>query len=300
MKNNGEVLVSVLMTAYNREKFIAHAIESVLSSTYKNFELIIVDDCSTDNTISIAQEFAAKDKRVYILKNEYNLTQFPNRNKAAVFAKGKYIKYVDSDDTIYPWSLQYCVEMMEKYPDAGMGVLYLKNEIADEYLVPERAIKKNYFQSTILNIGPGATILRTELFRKADYYTVNYGIPSDMYFNLKMANLYPVVLLKKNFFFYRTHEGQELNNRYSYLQYNYRYLKDAFNLPGFPLTAEQKKYLLRRQRFWYVRDFMVYVKNTGKIKQAIRAAVHSGMSLFNFISSLSELLLIQLKIKKNY
>ena len=65
--------------------------------------------------------------------NEKNLDQFPNRNKAAGYAKGKYIKYLDSDDKIYDWGLAYCVEMMEKYPDAGMGILKLEKEIKDEY-----------------------------------------------------------------------------------------------------------------------------------------------------------------------
>ena len=57
-------LVSVLMTAYNREKYIAEAIESVLASTYKNFELIIVDDCSKDKTVEIARRYAKKDQRI--------------------------------------------------------------------------------------------------------------------------------------------------------------------------------------------------------------------------------------------
>ena len=58
MDKNNAVLVSVLMTAYNREKYIGEAIESVLSSTYENFELIITDDCSIDRTVSIAKEYA--------------------------------------------------------------------------------------------------------------------------------------------------------------------------------------------------------------------------------------------------
>ncbi len=69
-------LVSVLMTAYNREKYIAEAIESVLQSTYKNFELIIVDDCSTDNTVSIATDFQQQDKRTSVQINEKNLLTF--------------------------------------------------------------------------------------------------------------------------------------------------------------------------------------------------------------------------------
>jgi glycosyltransferase involved in cell wall biosynthesis len=65
-------LVSVLMTSYNREKYIGEAIESVLESTYNNFELIIVDDCSTDNTVKIAKSFAEKDARVKVFCNDKN------------------------------------------------------------------------------------------------------------------------------------------------------------------------------------------------------------------------------------
>jgi glycosyltransferase involved in cell wall biosynthesis len=76
--NNGP-LVSVLMTAYNREKYIADAISSVLNSTYKNFELIIVDDGSKDATVQIAKQFEAKDERVTVYQNEKNLGDYNNR-----------------------------------------------------------------------------------------------------------------------------------------------------------------------------------------------------------------------------
>ena len=110
-------LVSVLMTAYNREKYIAEAIESVLASTYTHFELIIVDDRSADQTVSIAKEYETRDQRIKVYVNEENLGQFPNRNKAATYARGKYIKYLDSDDRLYDFSLDYCVNMMEKNPE---------------------------------------------------------------------------------------------------------------------------------------------------------------------------------------
>src|SRR5688572_29970543 len=93
-------LVSVLMTAYNREKYIRDAIQSVLNSGYNNFELIIADDGSTDNTASIAREYAAQDTRIQFVENEQNLGDYANRNKVASMARGKYLKYVDSDDTI--------------------------------------------------------------------------------------------------------------------------------------------------------------------------------------------------------
>ena len=78
----GLPLVSILMTCYNREKYIGEAIESVLASSYTNLELIIVDDHSSDNTVGIARAYAAKDSRVNVYVNELNLGDYPNRNKA--------------------------------------------------------------------------------------------------------------------------------------------------------------------------------------------------------------------------
>ena len=91
-------LVSILMTSYNREKYIHEAIESVLASTYKNFELIIVDDGSTDSTLQIAYAYAKKNERIRVYNNEKNLGDYPNRNKAASYASGEYMMFVDSDE----------------------------------------------------------------------------------------------------------------------------------------------------------------------------------------------------------
>src|SRR5258706_13206257 len=108
-------LVSVLMTAFNREKYIADAIESVLASSYENFELIIVDDASSDNTVAIASQFAEKDKRIRIYVNEKNVGDYPNRNKAAGYAQGKYINYVDADDKLYYYGLEVMVRFTELF-----------------------------------------------------------------------------------------------------------------------------------------------------------------------------------------
>src|ERR1700760_2110219 len=105
-------VASVLMTSYNREKYIAEAIESVLASSFTDFELIIVDDRSTDNTAAIARSYAEKDPRIKLYVNEVNLQQFPNRNKAASLARGEYIYYCDSDDSLLPDGLARLVKAM--------------------------------------------------------------------------------------------------------------------------------------------------------------------------------------------
>jgi len=283
---NAMPLVSVLMTAYNREEYIAEAIESVLASTYTNFELIIVDDCSTDKTVPISEKYVEADKRVKLFANDKNLQQFPNRNKAASYASGKYIKYFDSDDKIYDWGLAYCVELMEKYPDAGMGIFQAQNKVEEEYLKPEEAVNKHFFRNSFLNIGPSGIILKRTAFEKAGRYNPDYGVPSDMYFNIKMACLFPVVMLKKEFFFYREHEGQEIKNRDSYLFYNYPFMRDILQLPELPVSEEGKGKLLLNARKSFLKECVRNIKNTHRIAPALKAMKLSGLRFPDIIKTI--------------
>lgn len=75
-----KAIVSVLMTSYNREKYVAEAIESVIAQTFTEWELIIVDDQSKDATVSIAKDYAKKDSRIKVYINNHNLGDYPNRN----------------------------------------------------------------------------------------------------------------------------------------------------------------------------------------------------------------------------
>ena len=146
------IMVSVLMTVYNREKYIAEAIESVLASTYQDWELIIVNDRSKDRSVAIANTYAERDERIKVYLNEKNLGDYPNRNQAVGYAKGKYIKYVDADDMIYPHGLEVLVHFMEQFPDAGYGLCSLpqdKFKIFPFVLNPSDAYKRHYFEERL-------------------------------------------------------------------------------------------------------------------------------------------------------
>lgn len=95
MKDYG--LVSIIMPSYNTEKFISETVESVLNQTYSQWELIIVDDCSTDNTDEVVKKYL-DDERIYYLKNDKNSGAAVSRNRALREAKGKWIAFLDSDD----------------------------------------------------------------------------------------------------------------------------------------------------------------------------------------------------------
>ena len=114
--------ISILTTVYNREKYLAECIESVQNGHYQDYEHIIVDDGSTDGSVALAQEYAAKDARIRVYQNETNLGDYPNRNQAASYATGKYIKYLDADDMHGRFMVDIMVDAMETFPEAGFGL----------------------------------------------------------------------------------------------------------------------------------------------------------------------------------
>lgn len=110
-------IVSVIMAAYNAEKHISASIESIINQTFNNFELLVINDGSTDNTQSIVKEYCKKDSRIILLNNDKNLFVIKSRNKGIEKAKGKYIAILDSDDLALPNRLEYQVKYLENNPD---------------------------------------------------------------------------------------------------------------------------------------------------------------------------------------
>lgn len=105
-------LVSIIMPSYNTASYIELTIKSVLKQTYKNWELLIVDDCSTDNTDEVIKKFS--DKRIIYMKNKKNSGAAISRNRALKRAKGKWIAFLDSDDLWYPTKLEEQIHFMKK------------------------------------------------------------------------------------------------------------------------------------------------------------------------------------------
>lgn len=107
-------LVSIIMPSYNCARFIRQSIESVVSQTYKNWELLIQDDCSTDNTLAIAREFASIDERIKIEVNPKNSGAAITRNNAITRSEGVWLAYLDSDDLWVPDKLEKQLRFMEE------------------------------------------------------------------------------------------------------------------------------------------------------------------------------------------
>lgn len=246
-------LVSVLMAAYNSEKFIGIAIESVLNSTYKNFELIITDDNSTDNTLSIARSYENADIRVKVILNDKNYGDYPNRNQAASYAKGKYLKYVDHDDYIYPYGLEQLVYYMEQFPEAGYGLCSIsqhKFKIFPFQLSPMEAYKMHYFDTEIFYRAPLSAIIKKEAFDAVGGFTGKPFLGDFELWHL-LSQTYSVVLMPIGIVWYRVHEQQESNKMKADPSNHFQYLllgETLINSPECPMDTESKKKVLNEYK----------------------------------------------------
>ncbi|MGM0933631.1 MAG: glycosyltransferase family 2 protein [Bacteroidota bacterium] len=151
---NSEVLVSVIMPAYNSERFIRASIESVREQTYSYWELLVIDDASEDQTSAIIKELASADNRIKSLQNKENQGPGVSRNKGISQAKGEYIAFLDADDLWKPHKLQTQLEFMQ---ENEVSVCFSSYELFTEngtkrrdvvqalpYVTYQKLLKSNY------------------------------------------------------------------------------------------------------------------------------------------------------------
>lgn len=275
-------LVSVLITAYNRAAYIAEAITSVLNSTYQNIELIIVDDCSTDATYSIAQQFKEKDNRIKLYKNEPNLGQFNNRNKAISLASGVYIKFLDSDDTLHSMCITTMVAAMQSNKNAGIAVPKGNLSVASS-LSPHDSVLLHYTYGNHLCFGPTATMFTKVALDTIEYFEPSYGILADTVLNIKIASHFDTVFVPNGLFFWRQHADQVTTEQ----QDNLRMIKERFQILNavlsynhLPLSSSEITSIKNNFNKIHFRHFLYYLfrfnwKASIQVKQSTQLSFRS-------------------------
>lgn len=171
-------LVSILMAAYNAEKTIGFSIESVLAQTYKNWELLIINDCSTDNTLTIAESYA--DSRIHIYSNEINSGVSLSRKRGLDAASGDWIAILDSDDLWTPDKLEKQIALAES-KDAELiftGSVFIKDDgtpIEWQLHVPETLTYRKLLKQNL--ISNSSALVRTDLYRA--HYVIGDNMHED-------------------------------------------------------------------------------------------------------------------------
>ena len=238
-------VVSVLMTAYNREKYVADSIESVLSQRFTDFELLVVDDCSTDRTVDIARAYESRDERVRVVVNDQNLGDYPNRNHAAQLARGALIKYHDSDDLMYPHCLETMVPPMLAEPSAAIGLSLSKaftGGPSPMLLTPRLSYQREFLGQGMFMGGPACGIFRRAEFLRLGGFP-NFGVVSDFVFWLNACAKVNVLTLPGDLFWYRIHSGQEAQSAVARAEYARTTGEEwkALASPDCPLEAGERE-----------------------------------------------------------
>lgn len=281
--------VSVLMTAYNRAPFIAAAIESVLCQTFTDFELLIVDDNSSDATVDIARMYERLDSRVRLSVNERNLGDYANRNHAATLARAPLFKYHDSDDLMYPHCLAVMLSMMQSEPRASFGLSRGVGWVGGPcpmLLTPRMAYQRECFGAGLFMCGPASAIFRADAFRRLGGF-VDAGAPSDQLFWIRACRTENVLLLPADLFWYRLHPAQQMQSETGRRQYAQAmgWMWDALNDPGCPLTEAERRQA-KRNRAYHVARRTLQDLRRGRWESARDRLRYSRMSLSDWLTYL--------------
>ena len=192
---NSKPFFTVITVTYNSSLFVRDAIESVLASTFTDFELIIGDDCSTDNTWEIINEY--NDPRIVKYRNEINLREYPNRNKALNMARGEWVIFIDGDDLIFEHGLLVFSEYINSNPDVSMIIQknYLNNVIWPIKVVPKQFLINEFFGNERLSCSSFAS----NVFRLDSILELN-GLSNDFKtgdedFRLRMGSCFNTLFI---------------------------------------------------------------------------------------------------------
>ena len=245
--------VSVLMTAYNRERYVGAAIESVLTQTFTDFELIVVDDLSSDRTAAIADGYAGRDARVRVHRNARNLGDYGNRNHAASLARGRFLKYHDSDDVMYPHCLATIVPLLDAEPRAGFALSaggYWPGGPCPMLSTPRMSYQREFLGLGLFMCGPASALFRADVFAALGGFE-DVGAASDYVFWLKACARHAALLVPGDLFWYRQHAGQEIASPRAARQYAEipRRAWAALHDAACPLAAAEREQALRNQAY---------------------------------------------------
>ncbi|MGE3274097.1 MAG: glycosyltransferase family 2 protein [Vicinamibacterales bacterium] len=278
--------VSVVMTAHNRERYIAGAIESVLAQTFDDLELIVCDDGSSDRTVEIAEAYAAQDPRVRVVRNPANLGDYPNRNHAATFARGRYLKYHDSDDVMYPHCLSVMHGMLDAEPSAGFALSASgawPGGPCPMLLTPEQAYQREYLGSGLFHLGPAAALFRTDVFRTLGGFP-EVGAASDYVFWVRACRQVSVLLVPGDLFHWRVHPDQESVRETDQADKARVSLEGwlALSVPDCPLGPDDRLVARRNWTWIVVRGSWRHLR-AGRFALAHAVWRHSGLSLLDVV-----------------
>ncbi len=266
--------VSVITPVFNGERFIGECVKSVLNQTYKNFEYVVVNNCSTDRTYDILLSFAKKDSRIRIYNNKEHLPILKNLNNSflQMSEESKYCKVLHADDWLFPECIEKMVEVAERSDRVGIVSSYLlEGRRTDSYLLEQREVKgvglnydRNIFSGkeicrlSLLGKGyffgsPSTLLIRSEIIRNRVPFYSEDSIHTDYEVCLEILKDWDFGFVHQILSFSRVHENAHSSfakRVNTYILENIRILK---KYGKFYLTPQEIDMMLKKRMKYYYR-----------------------------------------------
>lgn len=199
-------LVSIVLPVYNGSDFLAKSIESCIAQTYKNWELIIVNDCSKDNSLEIARNFALGDMRIRVLDNEHNLKLPASLNRGFQEAQGNYYTWTSHDNIMNPQMLEKFVDYLVQNTDIGLVTAnYTVIDSSDKILYTVEHPDPALFMPLGNGIGY-AFMYKKEILTEIGEYDTNLFLIEDYDYWIRIWLKYKVGKIYESLYFTRVHE----------------------------------------------------------------------------------------------
>ena len=201
-----EKMISIVLPVYNGATHLAYSIESVINQVYQNWELIIVNDCSTDDSLAIAESYQKKDSRIRVISNEKNLKLPLTLNAGFSQAKGEYFTWTSDDNMYKPEALRRLAQELDQ--DADCVMVYSDCTIIDSdgkeigpapCMEPEQIVVGNVFGACFL--------YRAEVARKVGLYDANLFLAEDYDYWMRIYRNGKIKYVKESLYLYRHHDG---------------------------------------------------------------------------------------------
>lgn len=228
-------LISIVMPSYNCSQFIEETINSIVQQTYENWELIITDDCSTDNSVDLIKQFIQKDERIKLLSNEVNKGAAMTRNNSIEAAKGDFIAFLDSDDLWLPEKLEkQLIFMQEKGVDFSFTAYQQIDEKGKLLNKIIKAPSKVNYNGVLLSCPIGNSTVMYNVKNHGKFYVPDIRKRNDDALWLKMLKVIPYAYgLNEVLMLYRIRENSLSSNKLELVKYHWYLYREIEKLSIF-------------------------------------------------------------------
>lgn len=271
-------LVSVVIATYNMGQYLSQAVDSILQQTWKNFEVIVVDDGSTDNTVEVMAQYQSNDKVVYI-KNE-NQGQPKAKNCGIKNTKGEFIAFCDADDF---WEKNKLELQIPQFKNPKVGVVYSEVSFIDEhnnrFTKPDHEARhsgKVTNQLLLENFVPfGTSVIRRQCIEKSGMFNEEFRMGIDWDLWLRYSLEWEFVYVSEPTYVYRVWSGQMSNNYRGRYDHAHRILKKFVDKHRHELNHN---YVRKAWADMYLREAAIIARNERKFFTPLKKIIR-GLAL---------------------